>query len=169
MKYHPDITVAQNGGLAGRSGAARIGVPGWHASTPIPNCILPNAYAVEFLRHNLTPERIAWFRGELAAHGLRPDDHARLTQQRGATPFRFSAFEEKSLVGRPGRSYSTWFTLFSAPDDPIRKIAGGYHFDAYLPGRSQNGVHQPGLSLPNAGHLESEVFADAPIPRSYQS
>src|SRR2546426_3791454 len=26
---------------------------------------LPNAYAVEFLRHNLAPERLRWFRGEI--------------------------------------------------------------------------------------------------------
>ena len=54
---------------------------------------------MEFLRHNLAPDRIAWFRAELAAHGLRPADHARLAQQRGAAPFRFSAFEEKVLWG----------------------------------------------------------------------
>src|SRR5208282_3739964 len=62
-----------------------------------PRIYLPNAYAVEFLRHNLVTQRLQWFRAELGSHALSPSDHARAVQQRGATSFRFSAFEEKTL------------------------------------------------------------------------
>src|SRR5713226_5673739 len=94
VKYHPDITIADLTDLLGvlehkdwRPWLARLDND--------PKLYLPNAYAVEFLRHNLAPERLHWFRDQLAAHGLRPSDRARLTQQRGGVPFRFSAYEEK--------------------------------------------------------------------------
>src|SRR5713226_4417727 len=92
VKYHPDITIAQLVELLGVL-EHKDWVPWLRRLDADPKLYLPNAYAVEFLRHNLAPERIAWFRGELTGHRLRPDDHARLAQQRAATPFRFSAFE----------------------------------------------------------------------------
>ena len=85
-----------------------------------PKLYLPNAYAIEFLRYNLTPQRLAWFRGELAGHGLRPDDHARLAQQRGAAAVSLRAFEEKVLWGDLADLFHLVYH-FSAPDDPMRK------------------------------------------------
>jgi hypothetical protein len=64
-----------------------------------PNVYLANAYAVEFLRHNLTAKRFRWFREELAHQHLEPGDHVRQVQQRADTPFRFTAYEEKVLWG----------------------------------------------------------------------
>ncbi len=90
---------------------------------------MPNAYAIEFLRHNLATQRLQWFRAELGSHGLSPSDHARAVQQRGAASFRFSAFEEKTLWGDLADVFHLVYE-FSLPDDPVRKALGARHFDA---------------------------------------
>ncbi len=61
-----------------------------------------HGYAIEFLRSNLKAEHRAWFREELQLHGLRPEDSARVVQQRDQDQperFRFSALQEKVLWG----------------------------------------------------------------------
>jgi len=137
VKYHPGITVAQLLELLGLLQRKDWGP--WLARFDAdPKLYLPNAYAVEFLRHNLAPERIAWFRGELTVHGLRRDDHARLAQQRGTTPFRFSAFEEKVLWGDLADMFHLVY-VFSPPDDPIRKTLADRHFDAIYLGERRMG------------------------------
>ncbi|PYX71089.1 MAG: hypothetical protein DMG78_16695 [Acidobacteria bacterium] len=80
VKYHPDVTVAQLAELLDKfehhdwkSWLVRLDGD--------PELYLSNSYAVEFLRHNLAPERLRWFRQELDRHGLRPSDRARQLQQ----------------------------------------------------------------------------------------
>jgi len=128
VKYHPDTTLTELTGLLGlfeqkdwRPWIARLDGD--------PKVYLPNAYAVEFLRHNLVPERLHWFRDELGRHGLQVDDRARVVQQRGATPFHFSAFEEKVLWGDLADLFHMVYA-FSAADDPLRKNLAERHFDA---------------------------------------
>jgi hypothetical protein len=137
VKYHPDITVAELTELLGvlehrdwSSWLARLDND--------PKVYLPNAYAVEFLRHNLAPERLRWFRDELGAHSLRAGDCARLVQQRGDTPFRFSAFEEKVLWGDLADLFHLVYT-FSPPDDPMRKTLAERHFDGIYLGERRMG------------------------------
>jgi hypothetical protein len=103
-----------------------------------PNLYLSNAYAVEFLRHNLARERLQWFRDELSRHGLRGGDQARLVQQRHAAAFRFSAFEEKVLWGDLADLFHLAY-FFSLPDDPIRTTLAMAHFDAIYLGERQMG------------------------------
>ena len=137
VKYHPDVTVAQLVELLGVLEHRDWGP--WLARLDAdPKLYLPNAYAVEFLRHNLAPERITWFRGELAAHGLRPADHARMVQQRGTAAFRFSAFEEKVLWGDLADLFHLVYH-FSTPDDPIRETLAARHFDAIYLGERRMG------------------------------
>lgn len=127
VKYHPDTTVAQLLELLGVLERKDWGR--WVGRLDSdPKIYLQNAYAVEFLRHNLAPERIAWFRNELAGHGLHPDDHARQVQQRGAAPFRFSAFEEKVLWGDLADLFHLVYA-FSRLDDPLRQTLEKVHFD----------------------------------------
>ncbi|MGZ4731753.1 MAG: hypothetical protein ACXVZH_06385 [Terriglobales bacterium] len=146
VKYHPDTTVAQLTDLLGVLEHRDWG-PWLERLDGNPELYLPNAYAVEFLRHNLAPERIAWFRGELAAHGLRPADHSRLMQQRGAAAFRFSAFEEKVLWGDLADLFHLVYN-FSTPDDPIRKTLADRHFDVvYLGERKMGFISQDFRSL----------------------
>ncbi len=142
VKYHPDITIADLTDLLGvlehkdwRPWLARLDND--------PKLYLPNAYAVEFLRHNLAPERLHWFRDQLAAHGLRPSDRARLTQQRVNAPFRFTAFEEKVLWGDLADLFHLVYT-FSPPDDTTRKMLAAHRFDGIYLGDQKMGDHKMG-------------------------
>jgi hypothetical protein len=137
VKYHPDTTVAELTELLGVL-EQKDWSPWLVRLDADPKLYLPNAYAVEFLRHNLAPERLRWFRSELAGHGLRPTDHARLTQQRGVSAFRFSAFEEKAFWGDLADVFHLVY-VFSPPDDPIRNKLVERHFDAIYLGERRMG------------------------------
>ena len=146
VKYHPEISVADLTELLGI-----LERKDWHPwLTRLdgdPKVYLPNGYAVEFLRHNLAPERLRWFREELAQHGLRPEDRARTVQQRGRMPFRFSAYEEKVLWGDLADVFHLVYT-FSRPDDPLRKTLADRHFDAiYLGDRKMGFISREFRSL----------------------
>jgi hypothetical protein len=137
VKYHPDTTVGELKELV-------ISLEGkdWNSwlrrLDDDPKIYLANAYAVEFLRYNLRPERLRWFGEELGKHGLRDIDHARQVQQRGENAFRFSAFEEKILWGDLADLLHMVYT-FSAGDDPIRKALGEHHFDGIYLGDRKMG------------------------------
>jgi len=137
VKYHPDTTLAELTELLGL--LAERDWKAWIARLDgDPTLYLPNAYAVEFLRHNLTPERFQWFRDELGRHGLQPRDRARVDQQRNSTPFRFSALQEKILWGDLADVFHLVYN-FSAPDDPIRQKLAEHHFDAIYLGQKRIG------------------------------
>jgi hypothetical protein len=164
VKYHPDVTVADLIDLLGVLQQKDWGP--WMARLDAdPKIYLPNAYAVEFLRHNLisnnllsnnlmsnnmapnnrTPNngppnngRLPWFRAEMERQGLDPGDHPRALQQRGAASFRFSAFEEKVLWGDLADVFHLVYT-FSLPDDPLRKALAERHFDAVYLGERRMG------------------------------
>ena len=137
VKYHPDVTVADLTELLGVIEKKDWGP--WLAHLEgDPKIYLPNAYAVEFLRHNLARDRLQWFRDELGRHALSASDHARVVQQRGAASFRFSAFEEKVLWGDLADVLHLVYT-FSRPGDPIRKELGARHFDAVYLGERRMG------------------------------
>jgi hypothetical protein len=137
VKYHPDATVADLTALLGLLDQ-KDWAPWLAHLDGDPKVYLPNAYAVEFLRHNLAPQRLRWFREELGGHGLRPTDRARSAQQRGATAFRFSAFEEKALWGDLADVFHLVYN-FSLPEDPIRKTLAEHHFDAIYLGERRMG------------------------------
>ncbi|HTE87427.1 MAG TPA: hypothetical protein VK639_00575 [Terriglobales bacterium] len=146
VKYHPDTTVGELSELIGV-----LEHKDWNRwlgrLDADPKLYLPNAYAVEFLRHNLTTERLRWFDDELGRHGLQPSDRARLAQQRTGTAFRFTAREEKDLWGDLADAFHLVYT-FSAPDDPIRKTLAEHHFDAvYLDERKMGFISEQFRSL----------------------
>ena len=137
VKYHPDITVGDVTALVSVLEKRDWGP--WLAQLDDdPKIYLPNAYAVEFLRANLKPEHLRQFREGLGGHGLRPDEKARAAQQRGATPFRFSAFEEKVFWGDLADTFHLVY-LFSPAEDPIRKTLAEHHFDAIYLGERKMG------------------------------
>jgi hypothetical protein len=148
VKYHPDVTLADLKELLDLLEKKDWGP--WLARLDgDPNIYLPNAYAVEFLRHNLTPKtgRLRWFREELERHALSASDHARAVQQRGTTSFRFSAFEEKTLWGDLADVFYLVYA-FSPPGDPVRKALGTRHFDAiYLGDRRMGFISEEFRSL----------------------
>jgi len=137
VKYYPDVTVAQLKELL-----AVLQHKDWSPwlarLDDDPNVYLPNAYAVEFLRHNLTQDRLRWFQSELAGHGLQAGDHAREVQQRHAAPFRFSASEEKVLWGDLADVFHLVYVL-SASDDSLRGTLAGRHFDGIYLGERKMG------------------------------
>ena len=146
VKYHPDVTVAQLRELLAAFERKDWGP--WLARLDAdPNLYLPNAYAVEFLRHNLAPERLRWFQNELAGHGLEAGDHARTAQQRGTASFRFRAYEEKVLWGDLADLFHLVY-VFSSADDPLRSTLAGRHFDGiYLGDRKMGFISEEFRSL----------------------
>lgn len=146
VKYHPNVTVAQVDDvlsvLEHRDWATWLS-----RLDEDPKIYLPNAYAVEFLRHNLTVERLRWFREELLRQNVRPDEYARQAQQRTAKPFRFTAYEEKVLWGDLADVFHLVY-IFSLPEDPIRKTLADQHFDGiYLGDRKLGFISEEFRSL----------------------
>ena len=137
VKYHPDVTVGDLKELTKQFEARDWS--GWlKRLDEDPRIYLPNAYAVEFLRANLTAEKMRRFREELGTHELQASEHARMAQQRGDTAFRFSAFEEKELWGDLADVFQMVY-VFSAADDPIRKSLEKRHFDGVYLGERKMG------------------------------
>jgi hypothetical protein len=137
VKYHPDVTVTQLKELL--AVLQRRDWSQWLARLDAdPNLYLPNAYAVEFLRHNLTQDRLRWFQSELVGHDLHAGDHARMVQKRRGTLFRFSAFEEKVLWGDLADLFHLVY-IFSAPDDTLRGTLAERHFDGIYLGERKMG------------------------------
>ena len=137
VKYNPDVTVGELQKLT-----ALVEGTDWSAwlkrLDDDPKVYLPNAYAVEFLRHNLSAERMQWFEKELGKHGLRANEGARTAQQRGARSFRFTAFEEKVLWGDLADVLHLVY-CFSPPNDKVGKILADHHFDGVYLGEQKLG------------------------------
>jgi len=137
VKYHPDTTIADL-----RELLQIVDLRDWTSwlarLEDDPKIYLPNAYAVEFLRHNLAPDRVHWFRDELDRQRLQPGDHARLVQQRNGAPFRFTAYEEKILWGDLADLLHLIYN-FSLPEDPVRQAVAAHHFDAVYLGERRMG------------------------------
>lgn len=112
-----------------------------------PQRYLPNAYAVEFLRHNLALERLRWFKEELTRQKMWLDDSVRIVQQRRFKPFRFSAFEEKVLWGDLADLFHLVY-IFSPDDDPIKTTLAAHHFNGiYLGDRKMGFISEDFRSL----------------------
>jgi hypothetical protein len=127
VKYHPDVNVAEVLKLLDLM-QAQDWSPWLKRLDDDPKTYLPNAYAVEFLRHNLTPERLRWFKDEIARQKVGVEERVRTLQQRTTSPFRFSAYEEKVLWGDLADVFHLVY-IFSPPEDRIRKQLTEYHFD----------------------------------------
>ncbi len=158
VKYHPDVTAA---------GVTELLSLMEHRDWTLwlkrldddPKMYVPNAYAVEFLRHNLAVERLRWFGEELKRQGVRGIQTIApgTIQQRGATPFRFSAYEEKVLWGDLADVLHMVY-VFSPSDDPIRKTLEEQHFDGiYLGNRKFGFISEEFAGGLMPGHLEGEI------------
>lgn len=146
VKYHPDVTVADTllllDAVKARNWSAWL-----QRLDDDPSIYLANAYAVEFMRHNLAVERLDWFRGELSRVRVSADEHPRALQQRTSTPFRFTAYEEKVLWGDLADLFHLLYS-FSHSNDPIRKDLARYHFDGiYFHGRKMGFISEEFRSL----------------------
>jgi hypothetical protein len=146
VKYHPDVTVGQLAELL--SAFEKKDWNRWLARLDDdPKIYLPNAYAVEFLRHNLTLERLRWFRDQLGTHGLHPEEHARRAQQRADKAFRFIGFDEKVIWGDLADVFHLVY-VFSAADDPVKQLLAERQFDGiYLQDRKMGFISEEFRSL----------------------
>lgn len=137
VKYHPEVTASDLMALL-----AAFEQKDWNRWIARldgnPKLYQPNAYAVEFLRHNLALDRLRWFREELGRQGVGPGDRVRQLQQRHATPFRFTAFEEKVLWGDLADVFHLVYR-FSPEEDPIRRRLAEHHFDGIYLGQRKLG------------------------------
>ena len=127
VKYHPDVTIGQLYELLDIF--QKVDWSPWLAKLEnTPDVYLRNAYAIEFLRHNLNRERLQWFRDELARQGLPADEHPRQVQQRSPHSPRFTPYEEKVLWGDLADVFHLVYH-FSAPQDTVRDELAQRHFD----------------------------------------
>lgn len=146
IKYHADTTVADLNALLATF-EHQSWTPWLARLDADPGVYLPNAYAIEFLRFNLKPDRLRWFRDQLTTHNLQPTERARAAQQRTAASFRFTAFEEKVIWGDLADIFHLVYT-FSLPDDPLRAALAHSHFDAiYLGDRKMPFISEDFRSL----------------------
>jgi hypothetical protein len=146
VKYHPAVTVGDLHELL-KEMKSRNWEPWLRRLDDDANLYLPHAYEVEFLRHNLTADRLQWFIDEFARQGVQPSENARQAQQRNGAPFRFAAYEEKVLWGDLADVFHLVY-LFSPSDDPLRNRLAEKHFDGiYL------SVVPQGMSTPQARKL----------------
>jgi len=136
VKYHPETTVAGINDLLDAFDH-KDWAPWLKRLDDDPRLYLPNAYAVEFLRYNLTTARRQWFRAELKRRA-RDTDRLRALQQRGSNAFRFTALEEKTVWGDLADLMHLVYT-FSPSSDPIRKTLEMRGFDGiYLDGKKMS-------------------------------
>ena len=75
VKYHPSVTVGDLRMLLGEM-EKKDWAPWLKRLDDDPKSYLPNAYAVEFLRHNLTRERLRWFDEEMNRQSVTSGEHA---------------------------------------------------------------------------------------------
>ncbi|HTS37736.1 MAG TPA: hypothetical protein VMH04_18825 [Candidatus Solibacter sp.] len=146
VKYHPDVTIADLTELL--TAMKRKDWTAWlRKLDDDPKIYVPNAYAVEFLRYNLSQERLRWFGEELERQHVQSGEHARGAQQRNKNPFRFTAFEEKVLWGDLADVFHLVY-IFSPADDPMRKTLADHHFDGiYLNDRRMGFISEEFRSL----------------------
>jgi hypothetical protein len=98
VKYHPETQITDVLEILERLRA--IDWDPWvEALAHDQSVYLEHSYAVEFLRHNLKPERLAWFETQATQHNTDPQVPMRRMQQRVPGTLRFTALEEKILWG----------------------------------------------------------------------
>jgi hypothetical protein len=144
VKFHPDTTVGDVRRLLGAMRQADF-QPWLEALAADQRFYFAHAYAVEFLKRNLTPERLGWYDSELARVAT-PDTGARAAQQRadraaGAPP-RFLPVDEKVLWGDIADVLHLVVVFSGSIGKPLPPAASAVraalvaaHFDAiYLPG-----------------------------------
>lgn len=146
VKYHPETKVADLKQLLGLLERRNWTVFFKHLDSD-PKIYLPNAYAVEFLRNNLRLEHLQWFQGQLGEYRLQDSERVREAQQRGATPFRFTAAQDKALWGDLADVFQLLY-IFLSSDDPLRHALAEKHFDGvYLGARRMGFVSEEFRSL----------------------
>jgi hypothetical protein len=156
VKYHPAVTVGDLHELL-KEMKSRNWEPWLRRLDDDANLYLPHAYEVEFLRHNLTADRLQWFIDEFARQGVQPSENARQAQQRNGAPFRFAAYEEKVLWGDLADVFHLVY-LFSPSDDRIRTKLAEKHFDGIYLNSGTPQARKLGFISPEFRSLMLEIW-----------
>ena len=156
VKYHPAVTVGDLHELL-KEMKSRNWEPWLRRLDDDANLYLPHAYEVEFLRHNLTADRLQWFIDEFARQGVQPSENARQAQQRNGAPFRFVAYEEKVLWGDLADVFHLVY-LFSPSDDRIRTKLAEKHFDGIYLDSGTPQARKLGFISPEFRSLMLEIW-----------
>jgi len=156
VKYHPAVTVGDLHELL-KEMKSRNWEPWLKRLDDDANLYLPHAYEVEFLRHNLTADRLQWFIDEFARQGVQPSENARQAQQRNGAPFRFVAYEEKVLWGDLADVFHLVY-LFSPSDDRIRTKLAEKHFDGIYLNSGTPQARKLGFISPEFRSLMLEIW-----------
>ena len=175
VKYHPDVKVADLLGLLDILDKVDWNV--WLAHLDRDQqTYLANAYAVEFLRANLTAQHRAFFREQLQAQP--PDAKARALQQRSSDAIRFTARQEKVLWGDLADVFH--LLVYFNPAAPIDSVAlvealRANHFDAIYLGNKRLGFISPEfralmLDMWRVKYLQTPRFGQVirSIPREWK-
>ncbi len=146
VKYHPEVTIDEiKTLLVGME--EKDWAPWLKRLDDDPKIYLSDAYSIEFLRHNLTKDRLRWFRDELDKQSVSSAERAQAAQQRLQQPFRFTAYEEKVLWGDLADVFHLVY-IYSLPSDPIRQTLAARHFDGiYLENRKFGFISEEFRSL----------------------
>jgi hypothetical protein len=166
VKFHPDVTIADLVALLDET-RAREWAPWVERLAADQERYLAHAYAIEFLRANLAPEKLRWFRDELSR--LSAAESARAAQQRREQRFRFTALQEKILWGDLADTFHLiWFF-----DRAALPALSRLHFDAVYLGERRMGFVSPEfralmLEIWRVKFLEMPRFGEIirSIPRS---
>jgi hypothetical protein len=156
VKYHPAVTVGDLHELL-KEMKSRNWEPWLKRLDDDANLYLPHAYEVEFLRHNLTADRLQWFIDEFARQAVQPWENARQAQQRNGAPFRFVAYEEKVLWGDLADVFHLVY-LFSPSDDRIRTKLAEKHFDGIYLNSGTPQARKLGFISPEFRSLMLEIW-----------
>jgi len=136
VKFHPDVRNADLVALLDEM-MARDWKPWVERLAGDQERYFAHAYAIEFLRANLVPEKLRWFREELAR--LPGQEGAREAQQRRGQKFRFTALQEKILWG----DLADTFHLIGFFDRAALPALSRHHFDAVYLGDRRMGFISP--------------------------
>ncbi len=147
VKYHPDTGL---GDLSEVLGLLRsVSWAPWVETLASDQATyLEHGYAVEFLRHNLSPQRLDWFDAEVARYASQFDTPefdtpVRQLQQRTPGKLRFTALDEKILWGDLADvfhllyffSHGDYDRFRTAEMEPALEAISRHHFDGiYLSG-----------------------------------
>ncbi len=136
VKFHPDVRIGDVVALLDEM-SARAWRPWVERLAGDQNTYFANAYAIEFLRVSLTPEKLRSLRDELAR--LPAEEGAREAQQRRGQKFRFTALQEKLLWGDVADMlHLIWFF-----DEAALPALGRLHFDSIYLGERKLGFISP--------------------------
>ena len=136
VKFHPDVHIADLVALLDEM-TARDWKPWVERLAGDQDRYFAHAYAIEFLRANLVPEKLRWFREEMGR--LPQQEGAREAQQRRGQKFRFTALQEKILWG----DLADTFHLIGFFDRAALPALSRHHFDAVYLGDRRMGFISP--------------------------